>query len=337
MSDRKLTIPDNYMHFPGPQSNWNESRYIDFYDTENQVGGWLRIGMRPNECFAEMSACVNLPDGRTAFHYERAPINGNSLNAGGQSWLIGDPFRSVVVNYAGPMTVLDDPWLLTDPKTAFTSSPRADVRISLRSETEGLDAVMGSDQDHIDQIFLPGQADWHYQHLCWTTGTITIDDTVYKINGAGGKDHSWGPRNWLAKIYLRWLIAATPDRSFGFMLQRAVGPTKEVLGGHIWENGTFRLADRIDINNSYETESPHRLIKTELTVQSGDRTWSATGTPQTWLPLRHRSADEHGNPALLRIVKSPTKWIFGDKRIGEGMCEIHDRIDDNGVPAGLHD
>ncbi len=31
------------------------------------VGGWFRIGNRPNEGHAEMSACVYLPDGRVAF------------------------------------------------------------------------------------------------------------------------------------------------------------------------------------------------------------------------------------------------------------------------------
>lgn len=54
------------------------------------------------------------------------------------------------------------------------------------------------------------------------------------------------------------------------------------------------------------------------------------------VPLRHLSPDEHGNPALLRIVKSPTRLTFGDGRLGAGMSEIHHRMGD-GVPAGLHD
>ena len=57
----------------------------------------------------------------------------------------------------------------------------------------------------------------------------------------------------------------------------------------------------------------------------------------TAVPARHRSPDEHGQPALLRLVKSPTRWTFGDGRPGAGMCEIHDRIGAGGVPAGLHD
>jgi hypothetical protein len=59
--------------------------------------------------------------------------------------------------------------------------------------------------------------------------------------------------------------------------------------------------------------------------------------PRAWVPLRHRSADENGEPALLRIVKSPTRWTFGDGTLGAGMSEIHDRIGANGIPAGIQD
>ena len=64
---------------------------------------------------------------------------------------------------------------------------------------------------------------------------------------------------------------------------------------------------------------------------------TAVGTPEAWLPLRHLAKDENGDPALLRIVKSPTRWTFGDGRPGVGMSEIHDRIDAAGHPAGIDD
>lgn len=337
MASRLLTPADDYLHAIGPEVSWNESRYIDFYDAEQQVGGWFRLGMRPNEHHAEMSACVNLPGGRTAFYYERVPVTANGLIAGGQEWTIGDPFRTCTVSYRGPMLILADPWALADPKQAFTTSPRQDASIDLHIETKGPDAVMGADQDHIDLIFLPGQADWHYQHLCWVQGRARIGDMAFEISGKGGKDHSWGPRNWLAKIYLRWLIAASDDDEIGFMLVRAVGPTKKTRGGHVWESGRFYLVDDVQVKNTYAAVPPHELRRTELAIRSGERYWTAVGTPQAWVPLRHRARDETGDPALLRIVKSPTRWTFGDGRQGVGMCEIHDRLDSAGLPAGIKD
>src|SRR5256885_2320677 len=96
-TDRRLDVADDYLHPPGAESNWNESRYIDFHDRASGVGGWLRIGMRPNEGHAETSVCVTLPDGRCAFYFTRAPIAANGLVAGGQEWLIGDPYRRTAV------------------------------------------------------------------------------------------------------------------------------------------------------------------------------------------------------------------------------------------------
>lgn len=337
MSDRLLTPQDAYLHPVGDEQTWNESRYLDFHDHASGVGGWLRIGMRPNERHAEMSACVNLPDGRTAFYYQRVPIQANRLAAGGQEWSIGDPYALVTVSYDGPMIVMDDAWALTDPKKAFTTCPRTDAQISLRVESKGLEAVMGSDQDHIERIFLPGQADWHYQHLCWVIGQIQIGEEKYAVNGRGGKDHSWGPRNWLAKIYMRWLTGVADDDDLGFMLVRGVGPTKTTRSGHVWEKGEFFIVDDFEMKNTYLDHAPYALQRCELTIRSGDREWSASGEPQAWLPLRHVATDEHGTQTTLRIVKSPTRWNFGEGRMGAGMCELHDQLAGDGVPSGLHD
>lgn len=337
MTSRVLQAADDYMHAAGVESNWNESRYIDFEDRSSRIGGWLRIGMRPNEGHAEMSVCLYLPDGRVAFQYLRAPIERNGLSAGGQTWHIGEPYEQTKVSYAGPAIILDDPWLLQDPKKAFTTSPRAEIGVDLDVTTRGLDAVMGRDQSHIDLIFLPGQADWHYQHLCWVKGTVTVDGETIEVDGRGGKDHSWGPRNWLAKIYLRWYTAISDDNTFGFMLVRAVGPTKKTRSGHVWVDGKFLLIDDFEFTNTYSTEAPYHLLGTTLEIRAGDQVWKATGTPTNWMPLRHRTKDEHGRDGLLRIVKSPTVWTFEDGNTGEGSCEMHDRIDDRGVPVGLHE
>jgi hypothetical protein len=235
------------------------------------------------------------------------------------------------------MLLLDDPWVLTEPKKAFTTAPQVMAAIDLRVTTMGLAAVMGADQEHIDKIFLPGQADWHYQHLCWASGTMRVGDQEFGVSGRGGKDHSWGPRNWLAKIYLRWLIAVSDDDEIGFMLVRAAGPTKQTRSGHVWEKGRFYLVDDFAMSNTYAAQPPYQLLRTEVTIRAGEREWTATGKPEAWLPVRHFSADENGQPALLRIVKSPTRWIFGDGRQGAGMSEIHDRIGTDGVPAGISD
>lgn len=331
----RLQPADEGVHAVGTTANWNESRYVDFFDSRQRVGGWFRIGNRPNEGYAEMSVCVYLPSGSVAFMFGRPEITGNGLIAGGQEWAIVTPFVETRVRYRGEVLVLRDPWVLVDPKQAFESTDRLPCEVDLTSHACGLASVMGADQSHIDRIFLPGQADVHYQHLVRTVGAVRVGDEHWDVDGRGGKDHSWGPRNWHAKIYLRWLIGAA-DHDHGFMLVRAVGPTKQTRSGFVWDDGNFRLVDDFEMHNVYEGPPHYQLRRVEVTMWSGEDRWSATGVPVAWLPLRHRQADATGALATLRIVKSPTDWAFDDGRTGVGMCEYHDLLDD-GVPVGMHD
>ncbi|MFM2073044.1 MAG: hypothetical protein RLZZ623_3308 [Actinomycetota bacterium] len=330
-----LTVLDEGVHVVGPELNWNESRYIDFWDPVGRIGGWLRIGARPNAGYAEMSACAYLPDGRTAFAFSRAEIDGNGLAAGGQTWEIVEPWTTTRVGFAGTMSLLADAWALTDPKRAFSESPTDEVAIDLTCTTEGLGAVMGQDQDQHHLIFLPGQADFHYQHMTRVVGTIRVGDEVHQVDGRGGKDHSWGPRNWHAKIYLRWLTCCIDDDN-GFMLTRAVGPTKQTRSGFVWVDREFRVVDTFEMVNTYAGAPHFETLRTEVTVHAGDIVINAVGTPRRALPARHRQADAEGNPALLRIVKQPTEWVLGDGRTATGHLEYHDLVVD-GVPVGLDD
>ena len=61
----RLEPSDEYMHELGPESNFNESMYINCFDPSTRMGGWFRMGNRANEGYAEMTTCVYLPDGRT--------------------------------------------------------------------------------------------------------------------------------------------------------------------------------------------------------------------------------------------------------------------------------
>jgi hypothetical protein len=281
-----------------------------------------------------MSACLNLPSGHTAFMFSRPAIEGNGMAAGGLAWEVPKPWSTTRVCFSGEVVLLEHPWMLLDPKEAFART-QVVCHVELTCETQGLAAVMGAGQDHIERIFLPGQADFHYQHLARSFGTVQVGDDTWPVDGRGGKDHSWGPRNWHAKIYLWWLIASVDD-DHGFMLMRAVGPTKQTRSGFVWEDGMFHLVDDFEMRNTYAGAPHHELTRVDATVRSDPRAWTAIGIPQSWVPLRHRQASASGEPATLRIVKSPAVWTFADGRSGVGMLEYHDPME-NGRPIGLDD
>src|SRR6188768_7157 len=67
----RLEPSDDYLHPLETASNFNESRYYNWFDPGAGMGGWVRMGNRPNEGYAEMTVCLYLPDGRVAFNYKR--------------------------------------------------------------------------------------------------------------------------------------------------------------------------------------------------------------------------------------------------------------------------
>ena len=59
-----LVPEDDFTHELGPESNFNESMYFNFFDPEQSIGGFVRLGNRANEGQAEMTVCIYLRDGR---------------------------------------------------------------------------------------------------------------------------------------------------------------------------------------------------------------------------------------------------------------------------------
>src|SRR3981081_323978 len=98
------------MHELGPEPNFNESMYFNFYDPTTQLGGFFRLGNRANEGHAEMTNCIYLPDGRVAFLFGRPKIHSNdAFDAGGLRFEVVRPFQELQVSYHGKVVLLDNP------------------------------------------------------------------------------------------------------------------------------------------------------------------------------------------------------------------------------------
>ena len=75
-----IAASDDHTHALGPEKNFNESMYFNFFDNRLQRGGFLRIGNRANERYAEVTLCVYEPDGTVLFNYKRPEITTNDAD-----------------------------------------------------------------------------------------------------------------------------------------------------------------------------------------------------------------------------------------------------------------
>jgi hypothetical protein len=336
MVHMRLTEQDDYLHPVEAASNYNESRYYNFFDAGPGIGGWVRLGNRPNEGHAEMSVCLYLPDGRVAFMYDRPSITGNDAHdAGGMRFEVIEPFVEHRVTYDGKVVLLAEPRDMEDPRAAFTTNPIVGCRIDLAHRA--LAPVWGGEPEADEGEELPeidpGQsfARGHTEQLMAIAGTVAVGDESFAVGaGQGLRDHSWGPRYWQNLWWYRWLtinlgddlglvatIIGTEDggrASHGFVYDRA-------------RHGGDRLVPlrTVDLATEYDEHRYHRAVR--VTATSDEATYDIAGDVWSSIPLRNRRQG-----LTTRIVEGMTTWRCGD-RTGAGLAEYLDQVVD-GRPVG---
>lgn len=326
----RLEPADEYLHELGPESTFNESMYFNVYDPTVEAGGFFRIGNRANEGYAEMTVCLYLPGGRVAFMYQRPPIADNErFDAGGLQITVDEPFERLRVTYEGPVVMLDDPLQMADPKKAFTENPHERCRAEI--EFRRASDPIGGESDRPEKAgeeFARG----HYEQLTAGRGFLEVGDESWPIDGFGLRDHSWGPRTWQAPFYYRWLTANVgPD--FGFMGSRIARRDSDgVRAGFVWEDGRIIPCDGFEISTDWVGEDQyHQGIRAVLSASDVDgqaRQWEITGRVLGLIPLRNRRDGQ-----VTRISEGLTEWTLADGRVGYGLSEYLDQIED-GAPVG---
>src|SRR4030095_2099378 len=98
---------DDLMHENTVEANYNESAYYNFYDPGQRLGGFVRLGNRPNEGYAEMTLCLYLPDGTVGFMFGRPRIPDNAcFDGGGMRFEVTAPMEEHSIRYDGPACLM---------------------------------------------------------------------------------------------------------------------------------------------------------------------------------------------------------------------------------------
>jgi hypothetical protein len=312
----RLSPNDEYTHPVPEDSNFNESMYFNFYDRVARLGGFVRIGNRPNEGYAEMTLCAYLPDGGALFNFRRAAITDNAgYRAGGLEFQVDEPFKALRVAYDGPAVYLDDPHAMRDPARAFKENPRRHVRLAL--SYTGLSPMYGgvADVEHPDMTF----AKAHYEQHVGARGTLAVDGRETAIDGLGLRDHSWGPRSWQSPKYYRWLTCQFSE-SFGFMGTLIVTQNgSELRSGFVYRDGENHLVRRWQLETDFEgPERYHQRLRARLDTDAGS--FDVSGRVLSLIPLRNRR-----NGQVTRISEGLTEYRSGDA-VGYGLAEYLDQM-----------
>lgn len=315
---------DDLLHPVTPEPDFMETNYYNLFDQGSGTGGFLRLGNRVNEGWAELTVCLFLPDGSVAFMGAKPPISSNdAFDAGGMRFEIIEPFKQQHLRYDGKVALLAEPHVMTDPSVAFATSPSVDCEVDV--------IVRGmSDPWQPEEVQnWSGEGTGHNEQLTAVAGSVTVDSRKISIDGFGIRDHSWGPRNWQKVCHVgRWFTGPL-SRDFAFMGfymdQEGAAPIDR---GFVWENGVYMLCDRFEIE---ATSYDQHYYQTAITARlgAGDREWRIEGEVLHLIPLRHRRGGE-----TTRICEGLTRWTVDGRHTGFGLSEYMDQMLPDGRPFG---
>jgi hypothetical protein len=163
---------------------WSESWYFDFADSQQNVGGWIRLGLIPNQGHAWINALLcgpgmptvamldfeaDLPDAHTHVTTDDIDL---TLDA-------SEPLRTYRVALRGRGQAFDDPAELL----RGGSGRAVDVTMNLTWTTVGTPYKY--------------RITTRYEIPCTVTGSVTVDDRTFAFHDAAGqRDHSWAARDW---------------------------------------------------------------------------------------------------------------------------------------------
>lgn len=324
-----LRPEDDLMHPVSAHVSHNESMFFNFFDNEQRLGGFVRIGNRLNERHAEMTFCLFLPNGELLMQWGRPVIDSNDrFEAAGLVFQVVDPGKRLAVRYEGDVARIADPDAMQNPGKAFRESPRCAVRLELDITAAG--PMIGDREGRPGSvIFLDGVG--HYQQPITASGELVSGNDRWHTQMRGVRDHSWGARIWHSiyrdrSIWLSfgpeltiiacktWLSPdGNPDEMGCIVEDGKVTPLRSVVMRSRFRKGTYY----------------HDVVQLELVAVDG-RSFDLDGEVLAYVPLRHRKEGQE----TVYLGQAMTRFTLAN-RSTIGLSEYFDAASATGSLVDL--
>ena len=282
---------DEGAHPPTNEPLWNESWYFDFADIRQGVGGWIRLGLMPNEDTSWVTALLCGPDMPTiaVVDFHNSSVIGLGLEATA-------PLRTYRVTVRGAGQAYDDPAALLRGEPGRP----VDVAMDLTWTTAGMPY----------QYRIASR----YEIPCTVSGSVTADGRRVEVaHVPGQRDHSWGVRDWWAMDWV-WSALHLDDGTHIHGVDLRIPGAPPIGVGYLQRQGEQLV--ELQAVTARETFADNGLPQTAtLTVNPGDV--SATVDIRGHAPVLLTSPDG-------RVSHFPRAWATvttADGRTGVGWLE----------------
>jgi hypothetical protein len=292
---------DESAHKATDEPLWSESWYADFADTAKGFGGWVRIGLIPNQQTAWLHALLcgpKLPTVAVVDFEVPLPADPWALQTGAVDFThsVGDPLHAYRIGLHGRGQSFPDPAALLRGEQGAP----VDVAIDLVWSTDGTPYKY--------------RLTTRYEIPCTVSGTVTVDGRRYSIDSVPGqRDHSWGVRDWWGMDWI-WSALHLDDGTHVHAVEIRIPGVPPVGIGYVQDRGgTVTELQTITARQTFDADGLPATAT--LAVDPGGIT--ATVDVHGHAPLRLVAADG-------RISEFPRVWATvstADGRRGVGWLE----------------
>lgn len=301
----KLDARDEGRHLPGTDRLWGESWYHDFAAEDGSYGGYLRLGLYPNQGVAWYwvhlvragQPLVVIRDHEVPCPTSmRGPVQAASGRVKG-SWAPVQPLRAYRITTEGTGVALKN------PADAFHGEQGNEVSVSVDLTWEAA-----------APCFAYG-ATTRFEQSAWVTGEVTIGDERIDVHCPGQRDHSWGVRDWWLFPWV-WCSGRLDDGTWWHTV-RSVNPGPDAFQtGYIVDAGADEWREVTSIDVDYELDTEQLPTSVDLTV--GDLELHLT--PELHAPVLLASKD---GTKTSRFPRSMSAVTTPDGRTGHCWLEFN--------------
>lgn len=311
---------DERLHKPGPEELWNESLYFDFVDPASGVSGWSRLGLTPNLAANNwiLMLCLGGEKRIIGLHDDHAPApegDGSSIVVKTDTYkaahTISAPLRQLHVSIEAQANVFEsETAALRTDATTHASRPTVPVSLDLTWNTVGMPYQY--------------QITTRYEVPCQVSGTITVDDAKFQLDGAAGqRDHSHGVRDWWSMNWM-WSAIHLDDGTHIHGLDLRI-PGRPAMGmGYIQKDLSSRELKRVNADWTYgEGERTSLVETTQMVIAEGETPLRLSLSPGCHAPVRLVAPD--GRVSLFDRAWCRAKDDSG--RSGVAWCEWNSSVE----------
>ena len=229
-------------HPPGGGAWWNESWYFDFAAADGSIGGYVRIGLYPNQQRAWCWVYIVDAEGTIVVRDHDVPFpKPESLLARSDGlWcelICETPMEHWSIGVEAFGVRLDD------PLDSYSGEIGTRMPVGLELEWETIAPAF-------HYPYPPEYPSMHYQHTGKVHGLILLGDETIEFDGFGERDHSYGDRDW-------WLFGwnwASAYFNSTFTMHTLKGDHGLFTDGYIWRGAEPLRVTSLEAESTFDDD-----------------------------------------------------------------------------------